>query len=133
MDSSTPTSSSITTTTSPNSSNSNPVTPTTTFGARTREWISSWQPDMSNHHYSTSSSVTSRSYYNLDRNGQKMPDLLIDQSPVGTKRVWIGGKLILYILCNNFQFFEILVKSLEMQLNDILRKFADLHKGCNSE
>ena len=122
MDSSTPTSSSITTTTSPNSSNSNPVTPTTTFGARTREWISSWQPDMSNHHYSTSSSVTSRSYYNLDRNGQKMPDLLIDQSPVGTKRVWIGGKLILYILCNNFQFCEILVKSLEMQLNDILLK-----------
>ena len=85
MDSSTPTPTPSSVTTASSSSTSNPVTPTT-FGARTREWIKSCQPDMAQ------PSMINRNY-NFDRNGQKMPDLLIDQSPVGTKRVWIGGKL----------------------------------------
>lgn len=82
--SNTPTSPSSTTTISSSSVASNtartPPSPSSgSIGSRTRGWISSWHSE---------TSVSSRA-----RIGQKMPDLLIDQSPsiVGAKRVWIGG------------------------------------------
>ena len=85
--SNTPTSPSSTTTISSSSvaSNSNtaprsPSPSSGSIGSRTRGWISSWHSE---------TSIASRGA----RIGQKMPDLLIDQSPsvVGAKRVWIGG------------------------------------------
>jgi hypothetical protein len=70
------------------------TTPTsTTFGSKTRDWISSWSE--TSHQTTMASSAASRSYYNLDKNSSnRMPDLLIDQSPLESKRVWIGGKTI---------------------------------------
>ena len=83
--SNTPTSPSSTTTISSSSVASNtartPPSPSSgSIGSRTRGWISSWHSE---------TSIASRGA----RIGQKMPDLLIDQSPsvVGAKRVWIGG------------------------------------------
>lgn len=82
--SNTPTSPSSTTTISSSSVASNtartPPSPSSgSIGSRTRGWISSWHSE---------TSISGRA-----RIGQKMPDLLIDQSPsiVGAKRVWIGG------------------------------------------
>ena len=89
--SNTPTSPSSTTTISSSSVASNtartPPSPSSgSIGSRTRGWISSWHSE---------TSIASRGA----RIGQKMPDLLIDQSPsvVGAKRVWIGGIVKYYI------------------------------------
>ena len=84
MESTTPTSSSYTTSTSSTTPTS---AETPTFGARTREFLNSL-------HRSSSFEVANKvdMYQNLDVKQKRMPDLLIDQSPMANKRVWIGGK-----------------------------------------
>ena len=86
MESITPTWSSTTTTTSSMTTPTSSTAETPTFGSRTREFLNSL-------HLSSSYEVKLDMYQNLDSVKQKrMPDLLIDQSPMENKRVWIGGK-----------------------------------------
>ncbi len=90
--------------------NQNEIPSSSSFGTKTREWISSLSTTTTASASTTdlhqNNSMAARSYYNLDRGGgagsipnpitdgknNRMPDLLMDQSPMDNKRVWIGGE-----------------------------------------
>ena len=83
--------------------------PTTTFSAKTREWLNSLNTKSNPNNSSVknegkvqsqvSPSFASRAYYNLDSEQKRMPDLLVDQSPMhARKSLWIGGKKKMAIL-----------------------------------